>query len=574
MSISLKKMATIVFPNDTIDSVVCRMAEESRKVNHPGVAIILDKKGILLGILTDGDLRRAYAERVSFSEPVSKVMTTNPVTISATVAEDRIATELIKEVKLKGGHNSESVRHVLLVDDEGKLVKVIDFLEALQGQFESVKKVVLFGMGYVGLTLAVSLANRGYQVLGIDIDCKLIKQLNDGLPHVHEPGLADMLRLNLKQNKINFSESIEEEKFQVYIVAVGTPLDLEGKPSLNALNEVLRTISRALKKGDQVMLRSTVPVGTTREIVVPFLEDNSGLKAGKDFFVTFAPERTIEGNAMYELKSLPQVLGGFSGECMKHSAEFWSTLTSSIVRMTSLEASELVKLANNTFRDISFAFSNELALLADRYNVDAFDLIQGANEGYSRNPIPHPSPGVGGYCLTKDPVLFSSTSKGVRNDAVLGLSSRKINEKAALYPYVQLKRFSERLSLSLSEMTVMIIGVAFKGEPETADLRGSVAVDLLHVLEKKVKLVMAWDAVVDNDVLKSVGFNITGNLEESIGYCDAVLILNNHHKNIHSELLMESKKGRLIFDGWKQLDVDEIEKIDGLYYSTMGYLTK
>ncbi len=569
----LYKIAIIASPADSMDYVVRQMAKKSRKVDHPGLAVILNKDNVILGVITDGDIRRAYASNVSFSNPVSEIMTKNPIIISSDIPKDKVAKEVIRMVQLNGMHNSESVHHVLLSDDNGRLIDIVNFLDTLQGQNGVVKKVAIFGMGYVGLTLAVSLANKGHQVLGLDIDKDLIKELNKGKPHVHEVGLMDMLKINIHHKKISFAIDIGGVNHGVYIVAVGTPLDSNGKPSLSALNDVLEIISSVLKKGDQVVLRSTVPVGTTREIVIPYLELKSGLKAGTDFYVTFAPERTIEGNAMHELKSLPQVLGGFSFSCVKYGSEFWSTLTPSIVHMASLEASELVKLANNTFRDVSFAFANELALLADRYNVDAFDLIHGANEGYPRNKIPLPSPGVGGYCLTKDPILFSSTSDGAREDAVLGLSSRKINEQAALYPLKVLKRFSKKISVPLDKMIVMVIGVAFKGVPETTDVRGSVAVELLYLLKKTVSKVIGWDAVIENKELEFIGFETVDNFSEGIEQAHVVLILNNHTQNIRSELYSRPTKHRLIFDGWKQLDASEIKNIDGLYYGTMGYIS-
>jgi len=575
MSDHIYKLAVVAALTDSIDLVVRRMAKKSHHVKHPGLAVVIDHDGILLGIITDGDIRRAYANDIGFDQPISLIMTNNPITIPVTLLESELVAEVIQRVQLDSRHNSEWVRHVLLTDDTGKLVNIIDFLDALQEQYGSVKNVAIFGMGYVGLTLAVSLSNRGHQVLGIDISKELVKQLNRGLSHVHELGISDMLVANIKRNKISFSLNIEDKLNQVYIVAVGTPLDSSGKPSMVALNEVLDTIGRRLKRGDQVMLRSTVPVGTTRDIVIPYLENSSNLKAGKDFYVSFAPERTVEGNAMHELSSLPQVVGGYSARCVKYAAEFWSTLTSSVVRMGSLEAAELVKLANNTFRDISFAFANELALVADRYNVDAFALINGANEGYSRNPIPLPSPGVGGYCLTKDPILFSTTATdGMREDAVLGVASRKVNEQAALYPIKILERYISKQSKDLSELTIVIVGVAFKGQPETTDMRGSVAVDIMHALKDRVGLLVAWDAVISSHDLEDAGFNVVDNLSGIVKNADAILMLNNHPDNVHSCLYQPSEDSRLLFDGWKQVDRIEIEKVSGLSYATMGYLTE
>ena len=137
------------------------------------------------------------------------------------------------------------------------------------------------------------------------------------------------------------------------------------------------------------MLRSTVPLGTTRKVVIPVLEKKSSLEVGKDFHIAFTPERTIEGNAMQELYSLPQIVGGYSEECTKKAIDFWGGLTSTVVKVPSIEAAELVKLANNTFRDLSFAFSNNLSMLADKFNINTHELIIAANKGYSRNPIPH-----------------------------------------------------------------------------------------------------------------------------------------------------------------------------------------
>lgn len=449
MNSFIKSLVVSAFPEESIDVVIRKMAKESRNVNYPGIVVILDKQGVLLGVVTDGDIRRSYANNILFSDAISKIMVDKPITISEKVTEENISLEVIRKVQLDKRHHSEWIRHVLIINGKNQLVNIVDYLDILQHSNNLVNRVAIFGMGYVGITLAVSLANRGHQVTGIDVQEDIVDSLNCGKSHVFEPGLLDMLTANLKRGSINFSSDLGLDTHQVYIVAVGTPLNSESKPDMSALINVLEVISTTLHSGDQVMLRSTVPVGVTREVVIPYIENRTNLKAGKDFYVSFAPERTIEGNAMHELKTLPQVVGGYSPQCVKNSVEFWSTLTPSVVRVDTIEAAEMVKLANNTFRDVSFSFANELALLADRYNVNSFELINAANEGYPRNKIPLPSPGVGGYCLTKDPILFSCTSKGLRKDAVLGISSRRVNEKAALYPIKLIKRYAKKIQVSL-----------------------------------------------------------------------------------------------------------------------------
>jgi UDP-N-acetyl-D-mannosaminuronic acid dehydrogenase len=569
----IKSLATVVTLKDSIDVVIRRMAKESKNVTNPGIAVVLDGQDTLLGVVTDGDIRRAYSNDIAFSAKISEIMVKEPITVLEEVSNEDISLEVIRKVQLDDRHHSEWIRHVLIVNDKKQLINIVDYLDVLQRRNSLVNRVVIFGMGYVGVTLAVSLSNRGHQVTGIDIKDKIVNSLNRGSPHVFEPGLTDMLTANLNRNSISFSSNLEFDTDQVYVVAVGTPLDSDSKPDMSALLDVLKVISTVLKPGNQVMLRSTVPVGVTREVVIPYLEDKTGLKVGRDFHISFAPERTIEGNAMHELKTLPQVVGGYSPQCVKYAVEFWSTLTPTVVRVETLEAAEMVKLANNTFRDLSFSFANELALLADRYNVNSFNLINAANEGYPRNKIPLPSPGVGGYCLTKDPILFSCTSKGPRSDAVLGVASRMVNERAALYPVELVKRYAKRLDLSLSDVKILIIGVAFKGIPETTDVRGSVAIDVLSELNNYVDDVFAWDAVIKPEKLKEIGFKVLGNLETSINYANVILILNNHKDNVCSDIFTIPNDNRLVFDGWNQIDRSEVEKIPGLTYATMGYIT-
>ena len=569
----LTQLGVIVSPEDSIDLTLRRMAASSKQVTHAGIAFVLGKEERLLGILTDGDLRRAYAQDIPFSRPVSEIMVQDPITIPSSTPPDQIVPEVYRRVRQSKRHRSEWIRHVLLVNEDGRLVNVLDFLDVLQTQGASLQHVAVFGMGYVGVTLAVSLANRGHQVTGIDVLPSVVDRLNNGKPHVYEPGLPDMLRANLARRQIVFDTNLGGHQHGVYIVAVGTPLDKQGVPDLEALKNVLSAIGPLLRRGDQVMLRSTVPVGTTRDVVIPMLEKLSGFKAGDDFHVAFAPERTIEGRAMHELRTLPQVVGGLTSRCLRRASEFWATLTPAVVRVASLEGAELVKLANNTFRDLSFAFANELALLADRYNVDASDVIRAANEGYPRNPIALPSPGVGGYCLTKDPILYGCTTQGPRAEIVLGRASRAVNHRAMLYPVEVLRRFAERQGLALSDLHVLVVGLAFKGEPETADVRGSVALDIIAELRNRTKSLKAWDAVVRSEDLGATIVDLVPELSPAVLEADAVLILNNHADNAMSESYMQGGRPRLIFDGWRQLDAREIEKVGGVTYATMGYMT-
>lgn len=571
MNLMQSDSVLLVGPEETFQEVVSRMANGNDRVIE--IALIVDSENALLGVINTGDVLRHLAKGVDAQLHISELMVRNPITVKEGSSDARILEMIRVQLRERGIDKKNIVRYVPLLDDNGVVIDLIDVLSLIARQPQTQGSFVeVYGLGFVGLTLAVALAGRGHHVTGIDSNRSLVKQLQDGKPHVFEPRLSEMLRLALKEGMLEIRNTPSGKFNRVAIIAVGTPVGSDGSVSLEALRLVCEVVSSRLKCGDLIMLRSTVPVGTTRKFVREILEIGSGLKAGKDFFLAFAPERTAEGQAMQELVSLPQIVGGLTPKCTEVAASFWQSLSTSIVRVESLEAAELVKLINNSFRDLSFAFSNGLALLADNYNLDASKIISSANEGYPRNPIPKPSPGVGGYCLTKDPFLYASSDQA-DSHRLLSIHGREINSKASKYPVEVLSRFARRRSLSLSELTVLIVGVAFKGWPETNDLRGSISVDVGADLLKMGCKVLSFDAVVDKNEIEKLGFKPV-DLIEGASVCDAVLILNNHPDNIPDGILTALRdRNTLLFDGWSQIDRYEVELQENIVYATMGYMT-
>ena len=574
MSDSLERLAIIVDINESIETTVRLMASRSHEVTYAGLAVVLDDERVV-GVITDGDVRRAYAADIDWSDPVSEIMTRNPITLPVDQATGEVVPEIYRRV-LRAKHlTADVVRHILITDENGRLVTIHDFLDLLRDQDKRHRNVVVFGLGYVGLTLAISLANHGHIVTGLDADPKVVEKLNKGESHIHERGITELLRVVLRSGYFEVSESLDQHRRGIYVIAVGTPLDADGKPDFTALKAVAVIIGTRLKQGDQVMLRSTVPVGTTRSLLAPMLEKASGLRAGKDFHLAFAPERTLAGRALVELRTLPQIVGGLTPECTSKAAAFWASLTPSIVQVPGIEAAEIVKLANNTFRDLSFAFANEIVWLADQYNLDAFEVITAANHGYTRNPIPSPSPGVGGYCLTKDPILLCSSLNSGDATPMLGFAGRQVNEKTAAYPLRIVERFAKRLGRQVAKINIVIIGLAFKGEPETNDTRGSVSVTITRSLIEAGAEVSVWDAVIDPESVAAHGFKSIDDIDKAVRDADAVLILNNHRDNLQMGITDSDRDNRtkLIFDGWSLLNRAEIEAVPNRIYATMGYMT-
>ena len=212
--------------------------------------------------------------------------------------------------------------------------------------------------------------------------------------------------------------------------------------------------------------------------------------------------------------------------------------------------------------------------LADNYNIDAARLIAAANEGYPRNPIPVPSPGVGGYCLTKDPFLYASVNPDLGH-AELSRLGRKVNEEAGRYPVSVLETFAYGTKRKVESLRVLLVGMAFKGNPETNDLRGSISVSIARELMQRGCNVECFDAVIGEQELRNHGLN-PARMSEALSNSDAVLILNNHEKNIPIKFLQSVGSGRavLVFDGWSLLERHEAEKYPGVIYANLGYMTK
>lgn len=569
LSTPLEELVVLAGPEDPVREVIDRMADGTTR--HFGVAVIVDAERRVLGIFNNGDLLRLVAAGGSLDRAVGEVMITDPIVASVDDDEEDVLQATRLETWRRTNGRKELVTHVPVVDRDGRLADVIDVKRLLTRSPRHGQHVEVHGLGYVGLTLAVALASRGHRVHGIDTDADLIARLEDGRPHFHEPRLAEMLVHALSAGTLTLGTRPPDTARRVLIVSVGTPVRPDGSVDDGALRASVEGIGDRMRRGAIVLLRSTVPVGTTRDLVVPLLEERSGMVAGRDFHVAFTPERTAEGVAMQELTSLPQIVGGLTDACANLAGSFWLTLTDSVVQVEGLEAAEIVKLVNNSFRDLSFAFANGVALLADRYNLDARRLIGAANEGYPRNPVPRPSPGVGGYCLSKDPWLYGSVDP-TAGHARLSAEGRAINATAARYPVEVVERWARRSGRSLDGLRVSLIGIAFKGWPATSDVRDSTALVVAAELSARGCVPSAVDAVVGAEELRRLGLRPV-TMAEASDDADVVLILNDHPDNVAPGLLAAlSGRPTLLFDGWGQLDRREVED-HGIDYATLGYLT-
>lgn len=426
-------------------------------------------------------------------------------------------------------------------------------------------KVKIVGLGYVGQTLAVVMADAGYIVHGVEKNREITESIKSGASHIHEVGLNTLIKKHLGKTLFVGDWDDFDGSEDAIIVCVPSPVDKKTKkPNIEIVKDAIARIGKTLRKGQIIILRSTVPIGTTSKTVRGILE-KTGLKAGKDFHLVYAPERTIQGAAIAELRNLPQIIGGIDEKSTEIAINIFRKVTSTIIQVSSTEAAEAIKLVDNSFRDVKFGYANELACFCEKSGLNAIEIIRAANQGYTRNTIPYPSPGVGGGCLIKDPYIFLDCAASVGANLNVIKSARHANESMP-------KRIIDRLANELNGKKVFIGGFAFKGHPETNDVRESPTLDLLSHLRQTDAAIVGYDPVVEGWKIKELGVEHSPNLEQAIQGVDIAIFMTNHREfaNISTiDVFSKMKSGGIVVDGWGLFDKKEIESL-GLRYMGVG----
>ncbi|MEX0799604.1 MAG: nucleotide sugar dehydrogenase [Dehalococcoidia bacterium] len=431
------------------------------------------------------------------------------------------------------------------------------------------KRVCVVGLGRVGLTLATTLANIGFQVAGIDKNRDTVARLREGLPPFFERGLESALQRCLDRT-LTIQDRITTDGYDACIICVGTPLDpASGRAHLEPLIAASEEVGQALHPGSLVIVRSTVPVGATRGVVQPALRRHQD-----EFSLATCPERTVEGQALTELRQLPQVIGGLDQESVDRAVQLFSHVTATTVRVASVEAAEMTKLIDNSYRDLNFAFANEVALMAETLGLDGSEVIRSANLGYPRNNIPGPG-FVGGTCLSKDPHILIESAAAAGSQFKLASVARDVNASLPGYMVEKLQRSLKSAGKRLQDSKVLVAGVAFKGRPDNDDVRDSPALALIQCLSGgngHGPAVFGHDFVVPEAVMR--GYDIQPcSLEEGFRDADAVIFANNHpayHQLNIARLASLMNHPAVIADAWHIFDREDIAALDGIIYGGLG----
>lgn len=425
------------------------------------------------------------------------------------------------------------------------------------------QRVGVVGLGYAGLTLTAALLGRGHHVLGVDRDPRVLGSLRRSELPVVEPGVGNVLAAR-RGRGFELAEHVSDD-LDAVVLCVSTPVDpVTRGPLLANLAAAAAEVAERCRPDTVVVVRSTVPVGACRDVVLPPL-----LRAWGGARLVMAPERTIQGQALRELVELPQVVGGLDERSLAAGTALFASVANRVVAVSSLEAAELVKLANNCHTDVSYAYGNEVALVAEQHGLDPLEVIRAANLDYPRPDLARPG-FVGGGCLSKDPYLLVASARG--RPPALVAAARRLNEELPVQVAATVVRLLQQDGVPGSGR-VALLGWAYKGRPVTDDLRGAPVDAVLPVLHAAGLEVVGHDPLVDPAVLRRHGADAVVGVAEAFGSADAVVLLNDHPAYALLDLapLLRSPRLRLVYDAWRVLDEAAV-RAAGVRYASIGYL--
>ncbi len=429
------------------------------------------------------------------------------------------------------------------------------------------KKICIMGLGYIGLPTAAMFAVNGVQVVGVDVNPKIIETLQRGELHIQEPGLRIAVKAAVKSG--NLRVSLQPEEADAFIVAVPTPFyedkygEYNGRKyklaDMRAVTAATEAIVPHLRAGNLVVLESTSPPRTTLDLVAPILE-KSGLKAGQDFYLAYSPERVLPGQILRELIENARVIGGVTPASAEAGRDLYAVFVKGEIVTTDATTAEMVKLMENTYRDVNIAIANEFARLAERFGVNVWEAIAIANL-HPRVKILRPGPGVGGHCISVDPWFFVESAPDL---ASLIYQSRQVNDSQ---PHFALELVRRAAAGNLRGRRVAALGLSFKEDVD--DLRESPAVELAGLMQREGAQVKAFEPHKPDAHFEQ--FETVPTLEEACNDAELLVLLVGHtmFKQLDPRQVAAQTPARIIVDMRGVLD-RKAWQAEGFVVFTLG----
>jgi UDP-N-acetyl-D-mannosaminuronic acid dehydrogenase len=397
------------------------------------------------------------------------------------------------------------------------------------------KKVCVLGLGYIGLPTAAMFAIHGLRVIGVDINPQIITALGQGNIHIHEPGLPGLVQEALALGNLEAHQT--PEPADAFIIAVPTPFKPDKTADMQAVIAATQAILPVLKPGNLVVLESTSPPRTTVDLVQPILE-NSGLKAGRDFQLAYSPERVLPGQILKEIVENARVIGGIDRFSAEAGRALYRVFVTGEIILTDATTAEMVKLMENTYRDVNIAIANEFSRLADRFGINIWEAIAIANH-HPRVRILNPGIGVGGHCISVDPWFLVESAPDI---TPLIRTSRQVNDSQPRYVLALL----QRALVNLTGKHIAALGLTYK--PDVDDLRESPAIELIQLLVAAGAQVRTYEPYKP---LASIPGAVTcPDLASALAGADVLLFLVDHgqFRNLDLNWIAAQMPGRQVVD--------------------------
>ena len=383
----------------------------------------------------------------------------------------------------------------------------------------------IVGLGYVGLPLAVELGRAGFKVLGYDVSQRVVDGLNGGKSHIKDVSDKDVAELRASRHFEATTDKSRLKDADAISICVPTPLSKYKDPDVSFIVAATDAVKATLRRGQVIILESTTYPGTTREIMLPALED-TGLKVGVDFFLAFSPERVDPGNPRYGTKNTPKVVGGITPDCHRVACAMYAPAIDTLVPVSTTEAAELVKLLENTFRSVNIGLVNEMAIVCDKLGVDVWEVIEAA----ATKPFGFmkflPGPGLGGHCIPIDPHYLAWKMRGLNYKTRFIDLAGELNSEMPLFWVRKLMETLNDHGKAIKGARVLVLGVAYKKDIE--DLRESPALDILVLLHQYGAEVAYHDPYVAKFSEAGFDYQSIPLTEKNLRDMDAVLIVTDH----------------------------------------------
>jgi UDP-N-acetyl-D-glucosamine dehydrogenase len=405
--------------------------------------------------------------------------------------------------------------------------------------------VAVIGLGYVGLPLAVEKAKAGYKTIGFDIQESKVKMVNEGhnyIGDVADKELEDLVIKGALSATTDFS-IVQDADF--IAICVPTPLDDYQQPDISYVKNAAINISRYLKNDSIVILESTTYPGTTVELVLPILEEGSGLKCGEDFFLAYSPERADPGNKIYKTKNTPKVVGGVGKDSTEIAAAMYSSvLEGPVYKVSSPKVAEMEKLLENTYRNINIALANEMAIICEKMGISVWEVIDAAKTKPYGFQAFYPGPGVGGHCIPFDPYYLAWKAREYNYHTKLIETSWIINDSMPDYVVERASKILNRFKKPLNGSEILILGVAYKQDID--DIRHSPALKVIDAFEKEGSIVKYYDPYVKNYQYKGCQKESINELNRQVLNSADLVVITTSHTNIDYDFVQSNSK--FLFD--------------------------